>query len=94
MNLSPVLFWDTDSSKLDAEKHARYIIARVIMFGTLDDWQEIKKQYGMERIKNEMLKEKELDARSLSFISALSDTPVHQFACYTHKQSAPNHSIF
>jgi hypothetical protein len=94
MNLSPVLFWDTDAARLDEEKHARYIIARVVMYGTLEDWQEIKKRYGLEGIKTEMLKEKELDPRSLSFISKITDTPIQQFACYTHRRSVPPHSIF
>ena len=93
-NLSPVLFWDTDPSTLDEEKHARYIIARVTMYGTFEDWQQMKNFYGIERIKNEMLNERELDPRSLAFISVITDTPIQQFACYIHRQSAPKHSIF
>ncbi len=89
-----MLFWDTDRSQLNAEKHARYIITRVLMYGIFDDWEKIKNHYGLERIKNEMLKEKELDPRSLAFISAITNTPIEQFACYIHRQSAPQHSIF
>ncbi len=43
MDLSKSLFWDTDINKVDYEKHARKIIERVLMRGTLDDWFEIKR---------------------------------------------------
>jgi len=51
MNLTKIIFWDVDFSALDQEKHATFIITRVLMKGTFKDWNEIKKIYGIERIK-------------------------------------------
>lgn len=91
MELSPVLFWDTDVRNLDYEKHARYIMEKVIMFGTLDDWKKINEYYGRERIRTEMLKSRVLDPKSLSFLSCIFDIPKQQFKCYTQIQSQSGH---
>lgn len=32
--MRPSLFWDTDPQTIDTEKHARYIIERILDFGT------------------------------------------------------------
>lgn len=93
MQLSKVIFWDTDFEAIQWEAHARYVIERVVMYGTLDDWQAIKDFYGMERIKLEMISSRELDAKSLSFLSCVLDTPKEQFRCYIEKQLRPQHWI-
>ena len=35
LNLSKVIFWDTDYESIDWEKNARYVIARVIQLFSL-----------------------------------------------------------
>ncbi len=87
MQLSKTLFWDTDINKLDYDKHARHIIARVLMRGTLNDWFEIKKYYGKERIKNEALQIRYLDKLTLNFCSQYFGIPRNKFRCYTTEQS-------
>ena len=82
MNFSTTLFWDTDIKKLDYEKHARHIIGRVLMRGMLSDWFEIKKYYGTERIKNEVLKIRYLDKVTLNFCNKYFKLPKEQFRCY------------
>lgn len=37
MKFRQALFWDTDPSKIDPEKHAQYIIERVADFGHDDE---------------------------------------------------------
>ncbi len=91
MKLSPVLFWDTDPAGIDWERHARYVIARVVMYGTLQDWHTIRLHYGMNRIREEMLHETALDPKSLAMLSNLFQLPYSDFACYTRIQSAPGH---
>jgi len=54
------LFWDMNRGALDPEKHARTIIARVLNYGTLRDWQWLERQYGRETVRAAA----ELDARS------------------------------
>lgn len=39
------LFWDTDPKKLDVQKHAEYIIERIMDFGNDDEVRWMKQQY-------------------------------------------------
>lgn len=45
MEFRQALFWDTDPSKIDQEKNARYIIERVADFGHDDEVRWILKRY-------------------------------------------------
>ena len=94
MDFSPVIFWDVDSSKIDWQKSSRFVIGRVVQFGTVDDWKKAKKLYGLEKIKQEMLKERDLDSRSLSFLSCILNVPKEQFKCYTTRQLHTPHFNF
>jgi hypothetical protein len=49
------LFWDADTGALDLERHRRAIIARVLNYGTLRDWQWLTEQYGEEAVRAEAL---------------------------------------
>lgn len=89
MNLSQGLFWDADTSTLDPERHARDIINRVLLSGTEQDWAEIKRHYGLERIREEALQMRYLSDTALSFCSTIFDIPRERFRCYTLKQSLP-----
>jgi hypothetical protein len=91
MKLSKVIFWDTNYDRINWEEKARYVIARVLMYGTIEDWKAIKAYYGLERIKNEMLQERYLDKKALSFLSCIFDLPKEKFRCYTEKQSSQAH---
>jgi len=91
MKLSKVLFWDSDYQKIDFEKNARYVIAKVLMYGTIEDWYQIKEYYGLERIKTEMLQERDLDKKALSFLSCILDVPKEKFRCYTQQRFIPPH---
>jgi hypothetical protein len=91
MQLSNHLFWDVDQAEIDEGKHCRFIIERVLTRGTLDDWNEIKKIYGKEKIKTEVLKIRHLDKVTLSFCSTYFNLPKETFRCYKLKQSIPIH---
>jgi hypothetical protein len=94
MNLSKVIFWDTQYDTIDWEHKARYVIERVVMYGTVEDWQSIKTFYGMNRIKDEMLQSRDLDAKTLSFLSCIFNIQKEKFRCYTEKQLQPQHWIY
>jgi hypothetical protein len=94
MNFSPVIFWDVDYSKIDWIKSKRFVIGRVVRYGTVQDWIALKKKYGLELIKAEMLEEKDLDDRTLSFLSCVLDVPKEKFKCYRSKQLHPAHFNF
>lgn len=80
------LFWDIDINMLDYDKHTRFIIERVLLKGDLPDWFELKKIYGTERIKKEILQIRYLDKKTLSFLSLIFDIPKEKFRCYNIKQ--------
>ncbi len=61
------LFWDTDIATLDPETHARYIIGRVITRGDMSDWNTLKELYGHQKIRQEVVHLRSLDAKSLRY---------------------------
>lgn len=83
------LFWDGNIDALDLDKNKRYIIQRVLEYGTLSDWMIIKSFYGIDTISNEMLKVRTLDKISLSFLCTIANLKKEDFRCYTLKQSQP-----
>jgi hypothetical protein len=91
---SPNLFWDVNVSSLDMKENNRFIIQRVLEYGTLTDWKIIKSCYGINNITKEMQKARVLDNASLSFISTIANIKKETFRCYTLKQSQPQHWNF
>ncbi|SRX52880.1 DUF6922 domain-containing protein [Aequorivita sp. CIP111184] len=89
-DLSEHLFWDVNKADLDFEKSKEFIIHRVLEYGLMEDWELIKEIYGLETIKQTSLLFRELDAVTLSFLSAIFDIDKKEFRCYTHKTSMPS----
>lgn len=88
MHLNPALFWDTDPLKLDYERHARYIMTRVVMYGNLDEWKQVMAFYGKQRIADELTQERELDIKTVHFLSLILDVPLENFISYGVKNSS------
>ena len=93
-SLSKHLFWDIDISNIDEKKHQRFIIKKVLQFGTYNDWKVILNFYGKETIINNSKTIKDLDKKTLSFLSVVSGIPKTEFLCYTTEQSMPKHWNF
>ena len=89
MQLSKVIFWDTDYDKIHWDEKVRYVIAKVVMYGTLEDWEEIKKYYGLKKIKQEMLEERFLNNKALNFLSVVFDIPKEEFRSYKLSKDFP-----
>lgn len=94
MKFSSVIFWDVDYDAIDLQKSRRFVIGRVVRYGTVADWIKLKSLYGLDLIKSEMLNERDLDDRSISFLSCVLDVPKDQFKCYNSRQLHPSHSGF
>ena len=92
--LSRSLFWETDYDKIDWDNKARYVIERVVKYGFIEDWRAIQQRYGMDRIRDEMLQSRDLDRKTLRFLSVIFDIPEEQFRCYTQIQSNPGHWVY
>ena len=53
-------------SQIDYEKHANAIIVRVLERGNMDEWNEIKRYYGHEKIKEATMKARSLSKKNTS----------------------------
>ena len=93
-SFSPNLFWDIDLATLDMKKHAAYIVARVLDYGTMKDWLFIKSYYGLEQLREIALNIKSMERESLSFISTITNVPENKFRCYKLLQSKNTHWYF
>jgi len=93
-SFSANLFWDVEAALLDMKKDKRFIIQRVLEYGTLSDWKTIKNGYGINTIITEMQQVRALDNTSLSFICTIANIKKETFRCYTLKQSQPQHWNF
>ena len=91
--LSGHLFWDVDVRKLDLDKNRKLIIHRVLDYGLLGDWHLINDIYGLDEIAMTALTIKDLDKKSMSFVSLLSGIPEEKFLCYTTRLSPHGHWI-
>lgn len=76
------------------EEHASYIIKRVLEYGQLSDWNRIKEYYTLPVIVSYAQQFRELEPRALTYIAAISNTPIQQFRCYTMRQLSPRHWNF
>ena len=86
---SSTLFWDVDRTMLDKDLSKKLIIERVLEYGLIEDWELLKKIYGLEEIKNTALILRSLDEVTLSFLCQLFDLKKTEFRCYIQKQSTP-----
>lgn len=93
-NFSEHLFWDVDKTKLDIDKHQKFLVQRVLEYGLIKDWKLISKYYGINKIGTLAAELRELEPKSLSFISTLSKIPIDKFRCYITKQSNLQHWNF
>ena len=85
--MSKSLFWDVDVNNINWDKHSNFVINRVLSRGTLQDWTEIKKYYGLNTIKTTVLNMRYLDKLTLHFCSVVFDIPREDFRCYDMIQS-------
>lgn len=88
------LFWDVNKDELDFDKHQKYIIKYVLLYGLYEDWKLLKELYGIEIIGLNASEIRDLDKKTAAFIALLSKRNVKEFACYTSKLSNPKHWNF
>lgn len=54
------LFWDTNPHKLDLQRHARYIITRVLEKGDLEEWNWVRWTYGEKQLREALTENRQL----------------------------------
>ncbi len=92
--LSKHLFWDVNIFDINEQKHKKFIIKKVLQYGTFADWKIVLKFYGKGTIINIAKTIKDLDKKTLSFLSLISGIPKTEFLCYITEQSMPKHWNF
>ena len=80
--LSKYLFWDIDIGKLNYEDRAPFVLERVFTMGMQEDEWKVNEYYGKERIREEIVKCKSLDRKTLNYLSVFYGIPKKEFACY------------
>lgn len=90
-DFSPHLFWDIAIESLDLDQHAPYIIDRVLSLGTMDDFKNIKRYYGLEKIKQVVKEARYLDDKVLHFCSLYFNIPLTDFRCYIQRPLTTSH---
>jgi hypothetical protein len=64
------------------EKGSAWLIERIFNIGTTEDVRAIRKYYGDERIKEEVVKIQWLSKETLSFLSGIYEIPKESFLTY------------
>jgi hypothetical protein len=80
-SLSVHLFWDVDRSTIDAERHAPWLVRRVLEYGRWRDWQVLVDYYGKTRLAEIVTTLRSLHPRSLAFCQAWFQIPSSAFQC-------------
>ena len=93
-SLSEFLFWDIDRSKIDAIRNKRWLINRVIEYGRLSDWLHIVNIYGMDEIVKVATTLRDIDIKTVTFLSAITNVPKDSFLCCNTKQLNQPHWNF
>ena len=93
-SLSKHLFWDVDIHNVDINKNEKYIIKKVLQYGTYEDWKIIVKLYGQNKIISISKTIRDLDKKTLSFLTTISGVDKKEFICYTTEHSTTKHWNF
>ena len=81
------LFWEIDETDLNTQKHARFIIERVLSRGRMSDWFVLTKLCSFDKMKEEVVKIRYLDKVTLNFCSTFFRIPKSKFRCYNQPKA-------
>jgi hypothetical protein len=87
--LSKQAFWDVNMDSINYEKHARYVMEKVIDRGSLDDFIALRKFYGDKKIRKEIVNANWIGDKEIYFCCAIFDLKPENFKCYIKKQLNP-----
>ncbi len=93
-SLSKHLFWDVDVSAIEAEKHQKFIITKVLKYGLYDDWKKTKAFYGTDTIVRIAKTIQDLDSKTIAFLSLIGQLSKTEFLCFTSTPLMPKHWHF
>jgi|SRR5690349_13153023 hypothetical protein len=85
-DLPKALFWDIPGQAPDYKNHPEWVIKRVFDRGSMEDIAEIIIFYGKEKVKEVLTTSPHLDEDILYLASAILETPLKNFLCYSTRQ--------
>lgn len=88
------IFWETDYDKIDWEGKWRYVIERVVDYGSWDDLMLLKSRYSDVQIRQAVMESRNIREKTLHFFSVIWNEPLENFRCFTWRQSTPIHFPF
>ena len=91
MKFRPALFWDTEYNELDWDKHAKFIIERVLHRGTWNEFQQVLEYYGRNKNVETVKNLRYLEKRVMHFCRVYFDIPLSEMRCYNIRQSRKVH---
>ena len=86
---SATLFWDTAPATVDPERHKRWLVTRVLEYGTLADWRALVGMFPMHAIVDGARQARSLSPKALAFICFVSGESRESFRCCTLTPSSP-----
>lgn len=79
--LSDHLFWDVDRSSIDPQRHAAWLVKRVLEYGRWRDWQVLVAHYGKPELAGLVTGLRSLQPRAFAFCRAWFRLPPSSFRC-------------
>ncbi|MCL2283749.1 MAG: hypothetical protein FWC26_10595 [Fibromonadales bacterium] len=86
--LSKHLFWDCDISALNEKDDKKIILERVFTRGSEEDEMAVFSYYKKKDIKNTIIEIRNLDKKTLNYLSVILEVPKKAFKCYKQTLSA------
>ena len=83
------IFWDVNIDKLDIDKKADFVIARVFERGDVDDIRKCRRYYGDEKIEKVILNVRFLPEHRLNLAAVLINHEITELRCYKLRQLNP-----
>lgn len=81
------LLWDFNREQFDYQKGKSIVVERVVQRGNMDDWLTIFNLYGLEGVREEIMKIPYLNDKDMNFVHIVFNIPLTEMECYTRKQS-------
>ena len=88
-NLNRRIFWDIDFEKIDFEKHADFVISRVIERGDVEDIRQCRRFYNIDFFTNTILNINYLPNIKMYLAAAIIGKDITELKCYKNRQSNP-----
>jgi hypothetical protein len=91
LKLRNSLFWDVDTTLLNANSSKMLIVERVFTRGNMEEFKQLLGFYSFKELSQTAIKIGYMDARTLNFISGYLNIPKKDFLCYKKKLSTRMH---